>query len=76
MITQRIDYFGISRNLFLVVIEVVNKLMTSNFVHVSVNEKFNQYSKKLSNTVQLAYLWIMRIEEIFVTYNNLHSDVI
>ena len=37
-------------------IAVMNKLITSNFVNVSVNKKFNPYGKELSNSMQLVDL--------------------
>jgi hypothetical protein len=75
MITQRFVNFAISRNLLLVATAIVNKLMTSNLVHVSVNLNSYPYGKKLSDSMQLADLSIMRIEKILVTYNNLNSNV-
>ena len=62
MITQCFVNFAISTNLLVVATAVVNKLMTSNFVYVSVNMKFYPYGKELSNSMQLVDLCIMGIE--------------
>lgn len=50
MITHCFVNFAISRNVFVVAAAVVNKLMTSNYAHVSVNKKFYPYRQ---NTIKL-----------------------